>query len=190
MMKRYILLRYVRQGSCWWKIEVPPFEVNWHFNKKAVCTNPSSYWLWRWQNILLVSISTILCCKVEMSRSTACWAKNSRQFHQQKYPWLYKYRQLEVIPNFYAVYSTPVVLNLRTTAAHQRWIWKFWRPTIHILKFFGIFNTFNWAKMDLFGCFSMYLLLIIVELLILSKIRKVLWPTKKSLRPTGWETLI
>ena len=105
MMKRYILLQYVRQGSCWWKIEVPPFEVNWHFNKKAVCTNPSSYWLWRWQNILLVSISTILCCKVEMSRSTACWAKNSRQFHQQKYAQLYQFTHLEFTPNFYIVHS-------------------------------------------------------------------------------------
>ena len=63
-------------------------------------------------------------------------------------------------------------------------------PLYTFWNFFDLFYTFNWAKMNLFGCFSMHLLLIIVKLLILSKIRKVLWPTKKSLRPSGWETLI
>ena len=48
-----------------------------------------------------------------------------------------------------------VVLNVRTTAAaaHQRWKWKFWRPTIHPLKFFWSFYTFIGVKMNLFGCF-------------------------------------
>ena len=44
--------------------------------------------------------------------------------------------------------------------------------------------------MNLFGVFLLNLLLIIVELLILNKKRKVWRPTKKSPWPTGWETLL
>ena len=86
--------------------------------------------------------------------------------------------------------STPVVLNFGTMAAHQRWIWLFWRPTIHLLNFLGLFYTFYWVEMNLFGCSWMYLLLTIVELLILNKIIKVWRPTKNNPWPTGWETLL
>ena len=49
--------------------------------------------------------------------------------------------------------------------------------------FGGFFYTFNLVEMNLIGCFSMYLLLIIVELLILIKITKVRRPTKNRLPP-------
>ena len=53
--------------------------------------------------------------------------------------------------------SWQVVLNVGTTAAHQRWIWTFWCPTLHFFFFLGLFYTFNWVKMNLFGCYLMYL---------------------------------
>ena len=78
-----------------------------------------------------------------------------------------------------------VVLNVGTMTAHNTCF-------EHFLVFFYVFN---WFEMNLFGFFSIYLLLIMVGFLILKKIRKFVhqpirdpWATCGP-RPTGWEPL-
>ncbi len=92
--------------------------------------------------------------------------------------------------------SRPVVLNVGSMAAHKEVIKLFYNLPYIFEYLFWIVQTLNWVKIDLFGCFLILLLILIIfmiflsKIIIFSKIKKPLQPTKRAPWSTGWETLV